>query len=211
MKTLGNIDDRLLILLEGNIGAGKTTVGRKIAASGLYGFVEEPTNIWQEGFAENMLELFYSDTHRWAFTFQICAFVTRAKTWNEVIKFTHHRRAILERSIYCDRYVFAENCYQSGLFSLAEYQLYCNLWDFNVANFVDEPDVILYLRTPAEVCLQRIKARGRHEETGISLEYLAQLEHLHDEWLLNNPKAIVLDGQNHLSAEEVSDQIMAVV
>ena len=211
MKGSERPDDKLMVLLEGNIGAGKTTVGRIIADSGHFGFIEEPTRIWQEGFAANMLDLFYSDTTRWAFTFQICAFVTRAKTWHEVWQQTDHRRVILERSIYCDRYVFAENCHQTGLFTEAEYQLYCGMWDFTVSQYVDEPDAILYLRTPAEVCLQRIKARARFEETGIPLEYLLQLEHLHDEWLLDNPKTILLDGENHWTAEEVVDRILTSV
>ncbi len=200
-----------MVLLEGNIGAGKTTVGRKIASSGLFSFIEEPTAVWREGFAANMLELFYSDTQRWAFTFQICAFVTRAKTWDEVAQHTDHSKVILERSIFCDRYVFAENCFRTGLFSEAEYQLYCGMWDFTVSQYCDEPDVILYLRTPAEVCLQRILDRGRMEESGIPLEYLRQLEGLHDEWLLDNPKTILLDGENHWSASEVVKKIESFV
>lgn len=206
-----NSTDRLMVLLEGNIGAGKTTVGRKIAQSGLFSFIEEPTAVWREGFAANMLELFYSDTSRWAFTFQICAFVTRAKTWDEVHRLTSSQRVILERSIYCDRYVFAENCFRTGLFTEAEYQLYRGMWDFTVAQYCDEPDVILYLRTPAEVCLQRISERARAEEAGIPLDYLLQLEHLHDEWLLDNPKAIILDGENHWSAEDVVAQIESFI
>ena len=127
-----NGDGRQLVLIEGNIGAGKTTVGNTIAAANMFGFIEEPTAVWREGFASNMLELFYSDTERWAFTFQICAFVTRAKTWHEIWQRTDRNRVILERSIYCDRYVFAENCYRTGLFTKAEYQLYCSMWDFMV-------------------------------------------------------------------------------
>lgn len=200
-----------MVLLEGNIGAGKTTVGRKIASSGLFSFIEEPTAVWREGFAANMLDLFYSDTTRWAFTFQICAFVTRAKTWDEVARHTDHQQVILERSIFCDRYVFAENCFRTGLFSEAEYQLYCGMWDFTVSQYCDEPDVILYLRTPAEVCLERIHDRGREEESGIPLDYLRQLEGLHDEWLCDNPKTIVLDGENHWSATEVVDKIRTFV
>ena len=210
MNNQGKTDDRLMVLIEGNIGAGKTTVGKTIAASGHFGFIEEPTAVWQEGYASNMLELFYSDTKRWAFTFQICAFVTRAKTWNEVWKYTDHNRVILERSIFCDRHVFAKNCYQTGLFTEAEYQLYCGMWDFMVSEFTAEPDFILYLRTPAEVCLERIASRGREEETGIPLAYLRQLEELHDEWLCDNPKTIMLDGNNHWSAEQVLAEIMAV-
>ena len=211
MKGSQRSDDKLMVLLEGNIGAGKTTVGRTIANSGHFGFIEEPTKVWREGFAANMLDLFYSDTQRWAFTFQICAFVTRAKTWHEVWRQTDQNKVILERSIYCDRYVFAENCHRTGLFSETEYQLYCGMWDFTVSQYVDEPDAILYLRAPAEVCLERIKARGRTEETGIPLEYLLQLEHLHDEWLLDNPKTILLNGENRWTAEEIVAKIEASV
>ncbi|MGD8585593.1 MAG: deoxynucleoside kinase [Chloroflexota bacterium] len=211
MKGSQRSDDKLMVLLEGNIGAGKTTVGRTIADSGHFGFIEEPTKVWREGFAANMLDLFYSDTQRWAFTFQICAFVTRAKTWHEVWQQTDQSKVILERSIYCDRYVFAENCHRTGLFSETEYQLYCGMWDFTVSQYVDEPDAILYLRAPAEVCLQRIKDRGRSEETGIPLEYLLQLEHLHDDWLLDNPKTILLNGENRWTAEEIVARIEASV
>jgi deoxyadenosine/deoxycytidine kinase len=200
-----------MVLIEGNIGAGKTTVGKTIAASGEFGFIEEPTAVWQEGYASNMLELFYNDSQRWAFTFQICAFVTRAKTWHEVWQHTNHNRVILERSIFCDRHVFAKNCYKTGLFTQAEYQLYCGMWDFMVSEFTAEPDYILYLRTPAELCLERIASRGREEETGIPLAYLRQLEELHDEWLCDNPKTIMLDGQNHWSAEQVLAEIGAAV
>jgi deoxyadenosine/deoxycytidine kinase len=204
-------DGELMILIEGNIGAGKTTVGKALAAVETFGFIEEPTEAWREGFASNMLELFYSDTQRWAFTFQICAFITRAKTWREVLALTDHSRVVLERSIFCDRFVFAENCYRTGLMTPTEYQLYCGLWDFLVSNYCVEPDLILYLRTPAETCLQRIKARDRVEESGIPLEYLLQLENLHDEWLLDDPRTIVLDGERRWSAAGIVAEIEARV
>jgi deoxyadenosine/deoxycytidine kinase len=198
---------RIMILIEGNIGAGKTTVGSTLADSGELGFIEEPTKAWQEGFASNMLELFYSDPHRWSFTFQTCAFITRAKTWQEVLAVTDHDRVILERSIFCDRFVFAENCYRTGLMSPVEYQLYLGLWNFLVSNFCVEPDLILYLRTPAQVCLQRIRDRGRGEESDITLEYLLQLEQLHDRWLLDHPRAVVLDGDRRWTAAEILAEI----
>ena len=196
-------DGRLMILLEGNIGAGKTTVGRTAAQSGQVGFVEEPTQIWREGFASNLLDLFYRDPHRWAFTFQICAFITRAKTWQEVLRLTDHSRVILERSIFCDRNVFAQNCLRTGLMTSAEYELYAGLWEFLVANYCVQPDLILYLRTPAEECMERIRERARSEEVGISLDYLVQLENLHDEWLLDHPKAVTLDGERRWTTDEL--------
>lgn len=210
MKTQPRTNGSVISLLEGNIGAGKTTLGQTVNASGVFTFVEEPTAMWREGFASNMLELFYSDAQRWGLTFQMCALLTRAKTWREIIQHHLHGSLVLERSVFCDRYVFAENGYRTGLFSKAEYQLYCEMWDFMVSNGGTQPDLILYLRTPAEVCLQRIKARGRAEEDSISLEYLQQLEQLHDEWLLDNPKTILLDGERRWSAEEILAQIKPV-
>jgi deoxyadenosine/deoxycytidine kinase len=46
-----------------------------------------------------------------------------------------------------------------------------------------KPDLIIYLRTDPEVCLQRLKHRGRWEEKGIEIEYLNQLHQAHEEWL----------------------------
>ena len=194
-----------MILFEGNIAAGKSTVGRRLAESELFGFVEEPVGAWQQDFDENLLDLFYRDTNRWAFTFQLAAFTTRAKTLSDVLAIIDHRNVVLERSIYCDRYVFAKNCYQSGLMKKTEWQLYCKLWDWLESNWCAEPDKIVYLRTPAEVCLERIEARGRAEETTIPIEYLRDLEILHDEWLVDNPKAIMIDGCKQWTAREFYD------
>ena len=194
---------RTMILFEGNIAAGKSTVGRRLAESGLFDFIEEPVGSWQKDFAANLLDLFYKDPKRWSFTFQLAAFTTRAKTWTEVLAMTDHQNVVLERSIYCDRYVFAKNCYQSGLMTEVEWQLYSRMWDWLEENWCTEPDKIVYLRTPAEVCHERIVKRGRREEEKIPLDYLRDLERLHDEWLLDNPKAIVIDGCKQWEAEEI--------
>ena len=200
-------DQQIMILFEGNIAAGKSTVGRRLAESRLFGFIEEPVGAWQKDFEENLLDLFYRDAHRWAFTFQLAAFTTRAKTWTEVLAMTDHTNVVLERSIYCDRYVFAKNCYQSGLMTKTEWQLYCKLWDWLQKNWCAEPDKIVYLRTPAEVCHERIDLRGRNEENAIPLAYLRDLEALHDEWLMSNPRAIVLDGCRQWEALEIFDAL----
>ena len=199
------MEDRQMILLEGNIGAGKSTIGRMLKASDTFDFIEEPVDTWQSGFASNLLDLFYQDMNRWAFTFQIVAFITRAKTWKEVLALTDHSRVVLERSIFTDRYVFATNMHRLGPMDDAEWQVYCGLWDFLVTNYCVQPDCILYLRTPAKECLERIKVRDRSEETGISLEYLQQLEALHDEWLLDDPRAMVLDGMRRWTADEIAE------
>lgn len=195
------------ILLEGNIGAGKSTVGREMKASALFDFIEEPVDEWKTGFDSNMLDMFYRNMNRWAFTFQITAFVTRCKTWNDVLARTNHPRVLLERSIYTDRYVFVPTLHQIGAINNDEWQIYCRLWNFTVANSDVAPDCVLYLRTPAEVCLERIRQRGRGEEGGVTLDYLRQLEALHDEWLLTWSHVVVIDGTRRWSAQAIWDMI----
>lgn len=202
-------ESRLIISLEGNIGAGKSTVGERLRSSGLFDFLEEPLSLWREGFTANLLQRMYADMERWAFTFQIMAFVTRVKTWQEILSRTDHERVVLERSVFTDRHVFAANLHRLGAISDVEWELYCGLWDFLVSNYCVQPDHIIYLRTPTEVCLERIRARGREEEKGITLEYLQQLEELHDRWLLHDPRAIVLDGTHRWEPEEILELLQA--
>ncbi len=45
------------------------------------------------------------------------------------------------------------------------------------------PDLLIYLRAPVKVLMERIRRRGRSIETGISEEYLALLESFYDEWM----------------------------
>ena len=200
----------MLVLLEGNIAAGKTTLGQSLAASEQFKFVAEPVDRWQTGFAANLLDRFYTDTQRWAFTLQICAFMTRTQMF---INMAYHPLMVFERSIYCDRHVFAENLHRQGLMDDTEWGLYCHFWDRLVGS-VPVPDAILYLRTPAEECFRRLRARGRAEEHGIPLTYLQQLEECHDEWLLVPGAAeapvIVLDGMLRWTAEDIQQKLEQV-
>ena len=194
-EVVHNENSRGMYLLEGNIGAGKTSLGNVLKASSTFQFLEEPVAMWREGFASNLFEAFYNDMERWSFTFQIMAFTTRAKAWTEILEKIKGDRVVLERSIFTDRHVFARNLYSVGAMNDSEWQLYQNLWDFLALNYCEQPDKILYLRTPAEVCMERIHKRGRSEEQNMSLDYLKRLEDLHDEWLMDHPDAIVLDGE----------------
>ena len=111
---------RRVIFLEGNIGAGKSTLGNRLKATGHFEFIPEPVAVWRE---KGMLKKFYDAPPRWAFTFQWAAFMTRAKTWHDIITTTDHSRVVLERSIYCDLHVFAKNCYETGFMDEDEWLL----------------------------------------------------------------------------------------
>jgi len=183
-----------MILLEGNIGVGKSTVGKLLHEEFGCGFIEEPIKDWKTEFSEDLLDLFYRNMPRWSFAFQIAAFTTRAKTWDDILKKTDHSTVVLERSIFCDRYVFAKNCHESGLMKDVEWELYCKMWDWLNKQWCAEPDHIIYLRAPASLCRLRIEKRGRLEEDGISLEYLLQLEQAHDRWLVGRADVTIIDA-----------------
>ncbi len=199
---------RSMYLLEGNIGAGKTSLGNILKNSNQFEFLEEPVDTWRDGFAGNLFEMFYSDMPRWSFTFQIMAFTTRAKTWSEILQKVQGDRVVLERSIYTDRNVFAKNLYAGGAMNDSEWQVYQQLWEFLASNYCEKPQKIIYLRTPAELCLERIKQRGRNEEQQMPLDYLKNLEDLHDEWLMDHPDVIHIDGTRRWSAEEIETLLL---
>ena len=194
---------RTMYTLEGNIAAGKSCLGRALRDTGALAFLEEPVDRWRTAYPDNLLDLYYAEldkraddeTNRWAFTLQIMAFVTRAKTWDEILAMTDHSRILMERSVFSDRYIFAKLLYQNCDMTATEYQLYCELWDFMAGQWAVVPHRTFYLRTPAEACLGRIAKRARPEEAGVSLDFLARLETLHDDWLLGQGSAVVvLDG-----------------
>lgn len=66
-----------------------------------------------------------------------------------------------------------------------------NWFEFNIKTSCDSTDFfsnLVYLRTTPEVVYDRMKVRGRSEETSVSLDYLKQLHDLHEEWLIHGRK-----------------------
>ena len=72
-----------LLILEGNIGAGKSTFLKILGEEFDLEIVPEPTDKWQKIGDDNLLNLFYKDTSRWAYTFQSYAFISRIHAYLE--------------------------------------------------------------------------------------------------------------------------------
>lgn len=88
----------------------------------------------------------------------------------------------MERSLFSARYCFVENLRAGGLLSEVEFYI-LDQW-FRETAPATKVDLIIYLRSDPELLFARIKARGRPEETGLSLEYLRALHELHEDWLV---------------------------
>eukprot|EP00741_Cyanophora_paradoxa_P024954 tig00000325_g24087.t1 len=193
------------ISIEGNIGAGKSTFLRFLAERCPIPIesVPEPIEAWTDLNGQNLLELFYKDPSRWAYSFQMFAFYSRVKQVSNLEEERMLMRAsgadlratslpirIHERCIYSDRYIFATNARASGLFVPAEWALYADQFDFMHARFPPRIYGFVYLWTRPEVAYARLCARNRREESTVPLSYLQSLHERHERWL-NHRDAVI--------------------
>ncbi len=163
-----------LVVVAGNIGVGKTSLTERIGAR--LG--------WRTGYesvADNpYLSDFYADMRAWAFHLQIFFLGHRAEQYLEAAHDT--RSAILDRSIYEDFYIFARALHHMGNVAERDYLAYRRLFDL-VVDGLPRPGLLIYLKAPVEVLMERIRRRARNIETGITIEYLSLLDSFYDEWL----------------------------
>ena len=170
-------------VVEGNIGAGKSTFLKVINTFLNAQVVYEPHEKWQNVQGENLLDRFYTDTHRWAYTFQTYAFITRVLEREKAALNNTHPFQILERSVFSDRYCFAKNCFELGLMNALEWKLYQEWFTWLVDTYTVKPSGFIYMQTDPKVCYKRLLKRNRSEEGGVTLEYLELLHDKHERWL----------------------------
>ncbi|CAF0924074.1 unnamed protein product [Didymodactylos carnosus] len=169
------------IAVEGNIGSGKSTILSLLDKSYLCDVVVEPIESWTNVNGHNLLAMLYKDPVRWGMTFQAYAQMTLTKL--HALQ-TKKPVKVMERSIYSARYCFVENLYRSKILQQVEHEILNEWFNFMTENGRCNLDMIIYLRTSPEVCLERIKARNRPEEKSIDLNYLTALNNLHEQWLI---------------------------
>ena len=151
------------ILVAGNIGVGKTTLTRKLG---------ERLN-WQTGYESvddnPYLSDFYGDMGKWGFHLQVFFLGHRAE--QHLALANAECSAISDRSIYEDAHIFARGLNHSGNLSQRDLESYLSVYRRVVAS-LPVPDLLLYLKAPVPILLQRIRARGREMEEGIGADYL---------------------------------------
>lgn len=172
------------LIVEGNIGAGKSTFLKLLQDYCAAHVVFEPHEQWQNIGGHNLLDKFYTEPNRWAYTFQSYAFVTRMRADQEARKKSNHQTFIIERSVFSDRYCFAKNCFEMGVMSPIEWNLYQDWFEWLVTaqNYI--PDGFIYLKTDPKTCYDRMMIRNRSEESCVSLDYLTMIHQKHEHWLI---------------------------
>lgn len=163
-----------LIVVAGNIGVGKTSLTERIASRlGWRGAFESV--------ADNpYLSDFYGDMRAWSFHLQVFFLGHRAQQYLDLA--AGPQSAILDRSIYEDAYIFARALHHLNNLNERDYLSYRRIFELVVSR-LPAPDLLIYLRAPVKVLMDRIHSRGRDIESGISGEYLSLLECFYDEWM----------------------------
>lgn len=203
----------MLISIEGNIGSGKSTIidFLKSLNNDNIVFVDEPVDEWLniKSNKKNALELFYEDQTKNAFWFQILAYITRLRNLLETVRKNPNKIIITERSIYTDKYVFAQMLFEDGNISDIEFQTY-NYW-FDTFEKQTRIDIVLYVNTEPEECMNRIHTRNRPEETKIPLEYLQNCHKKHKDWIYDKEKCKIVQINGHQSIENIKQNVLQFV
>ena len=140
------------VAIAGNIGSGKTTLTRMLAAH--YGWTPRFESVDYNPYLSD----FYEDMERWSFNLQIYFLNKRFKDVVEINKCDDV--IIQDRTIYEDARIFAPNLHDMGLMSTRDFENYNDLFDL-MMSLVGSPDLLIYLRSSIPNLISQIQKRGR--------------------------------------------------
>ncbi len=163
-----------LILVAGNIGAGKTSLTERIGEC--LGWMTAYESVSDNPYLAD----FYKDMRAWSFQLQVFFLGHRAQLHLDMAN--SPQSAILDRSIYEDAYIFSRALHHMGNLSERDYLSYKRVFDLVVSK-LPAPDLLIYLKAPVPVLIERIQRRARNMETGISQDYMELLDSFYDDWL----------------------------
>ncbi len=167
-----------LIILEGNISAGKTTLSRELGTLLNAKVFLEPT------LTNPYLERFYADPKKYGLLMQIFLLRQRFRMYVAAVKYILQtgQSVLLDRSVYSDG-VFAAKNVADGNITEAGYKAYLELRD-GMLRGLPVPHVTVFLDVAPQTCYDRVhNMRGRACETGIPLAYLAGLHQCYLQFL----------------------------
>lgn len=173
------------IAIAGNIGSGKTTLTRMLAAK--YGWKPRFESVDYNPYLAD----FYEDMERWSFNLQIYFLNRRFKDVVEISKSSDV--IIQDRTIYEDARIFAPNLHGMGLMSTRDFENYSDLFDL-MMSLVNPPDLLIYLRSSIPNLVSQIQKRGREYEKSIRIDYITGLNERYENWIRDyGHRLLILD------------------
>lgn len=177
------------IAIAGNIGSGKTTLTKMLAAH--YGWTPKYESVDFNPYLAD----FYEDMERWSFNLQIYFLNKRFK---DVVDIANSEDVIIQdRTIYEDARIFAPNLHDMGLMSSRDFQNYSDLFNL-MMSLVGNPDLLIYLRSSIPNLVAQIQKRGREYEKGIRIDYLTGLNEKYEKWIESYDGNLLIVDADHI-------------
>ena len=172
------------VAIEGNIGAGKTTLATKIAE-------DFNGQLVLERFADNpFLPKFYEDQNRYAFTLEMSFLADRYQQFtNDTSK-----PNLFNNFMISDYDIFKSLIFANVTLQEEEFDLYRKLFNIMYKEVI-KPDIYVYLFQSHERLLENIKMRGRHYEQQIDPDYLKSINSAYLQFIKSHPEInpIIID------------------
>lgn len=200
------MNNPIILSIDGNIGSGKSTLYEELKTyykdNEDICFVPEPVDDWKSIVDKSgvpILTNLYKDTNKYAFRFQMMAYISRLHLLRKQVKKNKYKIIISERCVQTDKNVFAQMLYDDGLIDHDEFQIYLKWFD----EFLDDIKLsgIIYVRAEPDVCSNRVKMRAREGEN-IPIEYLTKCHDYHEKWLNTYDEKMVIDANIDTRIEE---------
>jgi deoxyadenosine/deoxycytidine kinase len=172
------------VVIEGNIGAGKTTLATRVAE-------QFNGRLILERFADNpFLPRFYEDPEKYSFPLELSFLASRYKQLNEELGMPD----LFKSFTIADYYFTKSLVFAASTLKGDEYNLYRQIF-YIIYGSLPKPDIYVYLHVNPEKLLSNIERRGRDYEKSISAGYLRKIQDSYFAFFRQNPEIryLVLD------------------
>ena len=174
------------ITIEGNIGAGKTTLAHLLSK-------HYNARLVLEAFADNpFLPKFYENPQQFAFPLELFFMAERYKQLKELIT-----QKDLFQNVTISDYLFTK-CLLFAKVNLPEdeFRLYQRLFEI-IHQQIVQPDLLIYLHSPVQKLQENIRKRKRPYEQNIPNEYLFRIQETYTQYIRqHNVKTLFVDASN---------------
>ena len=164
------------IVIEGNIGAGKTTLAGKISE-------QFNARLILEQFADNpFLPKFYADPEKYSFPLELSFLAGRYRQLKEELE----PQDLFSKFTVADYYFTKSLIFAASTLKGDEYNLYRQIF-YIIYSSLPRPDILVYLHLDPERLLRNIKKRGRQYEKSITEDYLKNIQESYFSFFRQNP------------------------
>lgn len=188
------------ITIEGNIGAGKTTLATLLQQ-------HLQAKLVLEQFADNpFLPKFYADREKYSFPLELSFLAERFKQLKEML----NTRDLFNQYVISDYLFIKSKLFAKVNLPEDEYKLYETLFDIIYPN-LPQPDIIIYLHAPLERLRANIKKRNRDYEQNIPDDYLIDLQNAYLQLIKSNQFTTLILDTSQIDFVKYPEQFQQII